>query len=339
MDMNAFRNQQIGGARSVCRELGSDSKLSPRSAPVSTAGVKAAQETHVVVDSDTALAGRCFGSASNQVGRGGIETAAGPHPKETLSERKFALRRLCLLLCFLAPALCHAQGVLIVADEFHAMQVLAANLEKDSGVQTRIIGQTEIPPSMASYRAVMVYLHGELSSAAEHKLIQYANDGGDLIVLHHTISSRKRENKDWFNFLHIELPSRPFADGGYAYFDPVTYQVVNLAEGSPLMKGVTFDATVACTDPATGKEQKVPGTTFTDTEVYVNHVLSAPRTLLLVIKYTDPKTNKVYIQGTAGWQLPTGKGVVFYFMMGHRTEDFENPSYRRLLHNAVEYAK
>jgi hypothetical protein len=249
------------------------------------------------------------------------------------------LRLLLVLLCGFVPVICSAQGVLIVADEFHAMQVVASQLETDTKVQTRIIGQTEIPPSVASYRAVLVYLHGELSSAAEHKLIDYANGGGNLIVLHHTISSRKRENKDWFNFLHIELPSRPLADGGYTYFDPVTYQVVNLAAGNPLMKGVTFDGTVAYTDAATGAERKLPGTTFADTEVYLNHVLSGPRTLLLGMKYTDPKTNKVYMQDTAGWLLTTGKGVVFYFMMGHRAEDFQNATYRQMLRNAVEYAK
>ncbi len=250
----------------------------------------------------------------------------------------FSLRAL-FLFCCLSPVFCRAQGVLIVADEFHAMQVLAANLEADSKAQTRIIGQTEIPQSMASYRAVMVYLHGELQPAAEHKLIQYANEGGDLIVLHHSISSRKRENKDWFNFLHVQLPAGSFADGGYAYFAPVMYQAVNLAEGSPLMKGVSFDGTVSFTNPATDKERKLPGTTFPDTEVYVNHVLTGQRTLLLGMKYTDPKTNKVYMQDTAGWMLPAGKGVVFYFMMGHRTEDFENAAYRRLLRNAVEYAR
>ena len=252
------------------------------------------------------------------------------------------MRRIFLLLMMVwaaASAVCRAQGVLIVADEFHAMQVVAAQLEADTKVQTRIIGQTEMPPSMASYRAVLVYLHGELSPAAEHKLMQYANDGGDLIVLHHTISSRKRENKDWFNFLHIELPAKPFADGGYAYFDPVTYQVVNLAAGSPLMKGVTFSEKVAFTDPAGGGERTLPGTTFPDTEVYVNHVLTGEHTLLLGMKYTDATTGRVYMQDTAGWMMAAGKGTVFYFMMGHRFEDFQNAAYRRLLRNAVEYSK
>ena len=257
-------------------------------------------------------------------------------------EESSSMRRILLLLMMIgsaACAVCRAQGVLIVCDEFHAMQVVAAQLEADDRVQTRIIGQTEIPPSMASYRAVLVYLHGELSPAAEHKLMQYASDGGDLIVLHHTISSRKRENKDWFSFLHIELPTRPYAEGGYAYFDPVSFQVVNLAAGNPLMKGVPFDQRVAFTDPAGGGERMLPGTTFPDTEVYVNHVLSGEHTLLLGLKYIDAKTGRVYMQDTAGWMMNAGKGTVFYFMMGHRAEDFQNPTYRSLLDHAVEYSK
>jgi hypothetical protein len=236
--------------------------------------------------------------------------------------------------------MCGAQDVLIVADEFHAMQVLAAHLEQDTKVHTRIVGQLEMPPSLASYRAVLVYLHGELQAGAEHKFIQYANDGGDLILLHHTISSRKRENKDWYNFLRIELPTKPFAEGGYAYFDPVTYQVVNLAPKSYLTtKHVVFDQKAAFTDPSDGAESTLSATSFPDTEVYVNHVLTGQRVLLLGMKYTDAKTGKVYMQDTAGWMLPAGKGVVFYFMMGHRAEDFDNAAYRQILDNAVEYQK
>jgi type 1 glutamine amidotransferase len=246
---------------------------------------------------------------------------------------------LALAGCLVAPTCSKAQDVLIVADEFRAMQVLAAHLEQGTKVHTRIVGQLEMPASLASFRAVMVYLHGELQAGAEHKFIQYANDGGDLILLHHTISSRKRENKDWYNFLHIELPSKQFVDGGYAYFDPVTYQVVNLAPGSPIMKQVAFDQKTAFTESSGGAESTLPATSFPDTEVYVNHVLTGQRTLLLGMKYTDAKTGKVYMQDTAGWMMPAGKGVVFYFMMGHRAEDFDNAAYRQILDNAVEYRK
>lgn len=247
-----------------------------------------------------------------------------------------------LLIVYVAssPSQSSAQQVLVVADEFRAMQVLTSQIETDTKLKAIIMGQTEIPASLTSYRAVVVYLHGELQPAAEHKFIEYANDGGNLVLLHHTISSRKRENKDWFSFLHIELPKRPLDEGGYAYFAPVGFEIVNLAPNSPITtQGVKFDRTLSYASSQGEPEKKLPGTAFKDTEVYVNHVLSGPRTILLGVKYTDFKTGKVFMQDTAGWLLSTGKGNVFYFMMGHRAEDFEDAAYRRILDNAVEYHK
>gem|GEM_PF-5417289 len=192
------------------------------------------------------------------------------------------LRRivLALIACCVVALGCRAQDVLIVADEFHAMQMLASHLEADTKVHTRNIGQLAMPASLASYRAVRVYLHGELQVPAEHKFIEYAKGGGTLILLHHTITSRKRENKNWFNFLHIELPAPPFADCGYMHFDPVTFQAVNLAAGNPgATKGVTYDQKTAFSaEVESGKT--LLATSFPDTEVYVNHVLSGSRTLL-----------------------------------------------------------
>lgn len=237
-------------------------------------------------------------------------------------------------------AVCRAQDVLIVADEFHAMQVLASQLEADAKVTTRIIGQTELPTSLGSYRAVIVYLHGELQPHPEQAFIQYADGGGKLILLHHTISSRKRENKDWFTFLHIELPTGPLASGGYTYFDPVSFEVVNLAPGNAITtRDVHYGKSVRYAGTTGAAERMLPGTEFADTEVYLNHKLSGPRTVLLGMKYVDPKTKAVFMQDTAGWLLETGKGAVFYFMMGHRVEDFENAAYRKMLSNAVEYRK
>lgn len=241
-----------------------------------------------------------------------------------------------LALCLSAAA--QQSQVLLVADEFHAMQVLADQLEKDTGVTTRIIGQTELPANLGGYKAVLVYLHGELQSGPEHRFMQYAQDGGDLVVLHHSISSRKRENKDWFTFLKIELPNKPFAEGGYAYFAPVTFNLINVAPGDPLTtKAVAFDGKLRYTSQPGTAPREMPATTLADTEVYVNHVLTGGQTVLLGMSYTDAKTGKLYQQNTGAWTMPTGRGTVFYFMAGHRAEDFQNPVYRHMLDNAVEF--
>ncbi len=68
-------------------------------------------------------------------------------------------------------------------------------------------------------------------------------------------------------------------------------------------------------------------------------MLQGERTILLGLKYTDAKSGTVYQQATAGWMLPTDKGEVFYFMMGHRAEDFDNAAYRHMLDNAVEFTR
>ena len=56
------------------------------------------------------------------------------------------------------------------------------------------------------------------------------------------------------------------------------------------------------------------------------------------IKYTDKTTGKVYEQPTAGWYRPADKGMVFYFMVGHKATDYDNPVYAQILANAVTFA-
>ena len=250
-------------------------------------------------------------------------------------KRVFALAALCGCLLSLP---CRAEDILVVADEFQAMQILTSHIRAQTKLTSRIVGQTEMPGSLAGYRAVIVYIHGDLQPSPEHAFINYANGGGKLILLHHSISSHKRENKDWFSFLHIELPLGELANGGYKYFAPVSFDIVNLAPGNYITSHkVHFNKTILYTDPRGGGEHVLPGTQFDSTEVYLNHKLSGPRTLLLGLKYRDPATGTVYMQDTAGWLLKTGKGMVFYFMVGHRAEDFNNPVYSQILINAVEY--
>jgi type 1 glutamine amidotransferase len=69
-------------------------------------------------------------------------------------------------------------------------------------------------------------------------------------------------------------------------------------------------------------------------QVYLNHVLTGPHTVLLGLRYTDP-TGKVWMQGHAGWVRQAGKGTVAYFLPGHSALDFEDPAYARIVLNAV----
>lgn len=241
---------------------------------------------------------------------------------------------MCVPICMQGTA---ATDVLFVADEIPAMEVLAKQLKTRLGVTstitTTITTQDKMPGDLAAYAVVMVYIHKSIGEPAEKAFIAYAKGGGKLFLLHHTISSGKRENKEWFPFLDISLPSKPYAEGGYKYFDPADFDVVNLAPGNYITThGVTFPEKVKYE----GKE--MPSFSVKDTEVYLNHVFSGPRTTLLGIKYTDKTTGKVYEQPTAAWYRPADKGMVFYFMVGHKASDWDLPIYAQIVANAVSFA-
>jgi hypothetical protein len=240
------------------------------------------------------------------------------------------------LIFVLAFPLFAAAQVLIVADEFPAMQVLAGRLKGGEGMESRIVKQEELPPELTPFSAVIVYIHGSLGEPTEKACVGYANSGGKLILLHHSISSGKRANQFWFPFLGVSLPTTPLEAGGYKYFDPVTMEIVNLAPADPLTsRKIRWEAQTSYRSPSDAAEKPHPAFTLTKTEVYLNHVLTGPRTYLLGVKYTDPATGKTWMQDTAGWYKPAGKGWVFYFMPGHSATEFEHPIYSQIVLNAV----
>ncbi len=245
---------------------------------------------------------------------------------------------LAVLFALIAPGMLFAGGeVLIVADEFPAMQVLADQLKAETDVPIRIVGQTNLPANLSSFAAVLVYIHRDLAETAEKAFVTYTDAGGKLIVLHHSISSGKRKNRQWFSFLGVTLPEGDVSRGGYQWTEGVTLQIVNLAPDQFITTNrVSYPERVAFQSPAVGPETKtLPGFTLTDSEVYLNHVLDGPHTLLLGLKYTDGKTGRLFMQTHAGWFRPDGKGWIVYLMPGHSARDFENPAYRRIVVNAV----
>jgi hypothetical protein len=222
--------------------------------------------------------------------------------------------------------------VLLVADEIPAMEVLAKQLAERVHGEATIVNskKDKLPESLAPFRAVLVYIHGNLAEEVEKPLLAYAEGGGHLILLHHSISSQKRKNTGWLPALGITLPTGDFAAGGYKYFDDVSWDLVALAPKHPMLRGLKFPKTVEYKD---GK--KLPAFTLEETEIYLNHVLEGPRTLLLGLRWQEPQSGKLYTQDIAAWTRPLGKGRVSYFMPGHKARDFELPFYAQLIANAV----
>jgi hypothetical protein len=245
-------------------------------------------------------------------------------------------------LCLLASAAAAAPApkevpVLIAADEVPAMEVLAKQLGDRVHAKATIINskQQPLPESLAPFRAVLVYIHGALAEPFEKALLSYAEQGGNLILLHHSISSGKRPNKNsaWMPALGVTLPEGDLGAGGYKYFDDATWDLVDLAPKHPILKGVKFPKTVEYTG---GK--KLPALELDGTEIYLNHVLAGPRTTLLGLRWTEPKSGKLFLQDTAAWVKPLGKGQVSYFMPGHKKTDFDRPDYAQMIANTVVYS-
>lgn len=240
-------------------------------------------------------------------------------------------------LCLAAGGAASVGGqALFVADEFPAMETVAARLRAVEGWSGRVVWQTNLPPDLTEFDAVAVYIHRGLNPAAERAFIGYTEAGGKLVVLHHSISSGKRQNKDWFRFLGVALPEGDVDAGGYKWIEGVRQQVVNLAPDHFITtRGVQYPERVAFPRAAGGAPELRPGFTLTNSEVYLNHVLTGPRTLLLGFSYTDAVSGRTYAQKHAGWCKPAGKGWIVYLQPGHGAEDINHPTFQRILLNAL----
>ncbi|MFN3379631.1 MAG: ThuA domain-containing protein [Runella zeae] len=239
------------------------------------------------------------------------------------------------ILCLMVNAV--AQNVLIVADEIPAMQVLAQTLKLQEGINSEIILQTELPTSLKDYRAVIVYIHKDINPSAEKAFIEYTKNGGKLIVLHHSISSAKRKNAEWFPFLGLDLPKKDVSEGGYKYIGDITMEVVNLAPTHFITSHkITYDTLIAYTREGQSEEKQLPGFVLPKTEAFLNHDIQKTRTILLGFKMKDT-SGKVWMQDRSAWCMLVEKGWVFYSQPGHSSTDFENPVYARIIANAVIY--
>jgi len=247
------------------------------------------------------------------------------------------MRFILLLLGIRLFALSSEAGVLIVADEFPAMEVVAARLKSEEHIESTLISQKELPSGLSHYEAVVVYIHGALSEKAENAFIDYTQAGGKLVLLHHSISSGKRKNAHWFKFLGVALPEGDLAQGGYKWIEGVNFELVNLHPGHFIMTNQVHYPEQISYKIAGGApgERHLPGFKLERTEVYLNHTHTEPRTLLMGLNYTDSATHANYMQTTAGWMKHAGKGWIIYFMPGHTKQDFENPTYGRIVVNAV----
>jgi hypothetical protein len=253
------------------------------------------------------------------------------------------IRHLTHFVLFLVMTLWAAAAeVLIVADEFPAMEFLATQLKSEEHLESRVVKQTELPSSLQPFRAVIVYLHGRLLPGPEMAFIEYTRKGGRLIALHHSVSSGKRTNEHWFSFLGVKLPPGNAEQGGYQWIEPATLQVVKLGRSRRFLTSnrISWPETTEYRSETGAVDPSAPAFTLHDSEVYLNHVPQPGADgeathLHLGFKYTEAGTGKIWMQDRAGWHRREGQGYLFYFQPGHSLKDFEHPTFLRLVLNAV----
>ena len=239
-------------------------------------------------------------------------------------------------------------GVLIIQDERPQMDVLAKFLE-EKGKETvgqappyvTIVDQQNLPKDLASYKAVIVFIHKELAEPTERAIIDYTKAGGRLVCLHHSISRVKAQNKFYFDFLGVQLGKGAMEDGGYAY-KASGWTLVNVnAQHYITNHGITWTDKVAytCSDQPS-VEKTYPCTQLKgDSEVFVNHSFADGRnkTVLCGLIYTDKASGRTYMQDRGGWSKTQGKGTIVYLMPGHCISDYQNQIVAQMVLNAVTW--
>lgn len=231
-------------------------------------------------------------------------------------------------------------SVLIVADEWEPMAVLTEHLQTAAQYQVHSIEQTGPDLDLAQFEAVFVYVHRPLEAHVEDALIDYALDGGRLIVLHHAIASAKVNNPKWLDFLGIYIAPRDDPDYPWRVVNG-THTVVNLQPNHYITThGVTYDRTVEYQPLDTPSiPHSYPAFDLPETEVFLNQHFTDGRekTVLFGFQIADPDTGHVYMQDRSGWYKRAGQGWIFYLQPGHADSDFQNANFAQIVLNCLRW--
>jgi hypothetical protein len=229
--------------------------------------------------------------------------------------------------------------VLIVADEQKNMEVLAEFLRKDGGYDVAIVDEKGMPADLAPYHAVFQFIHGPMQDSTGKAMIEYAEHGGRLVLLHHAIASARNKNPEFLKFVGIKISPRDDPKAPWRVIANTTYALVNLkADHYITSHNVKYDRTAEYRSPEPGGlAGNFPALELAATEAFVNQQFTDGRekTVLFGFRVTDPKTGETVMQDRAGWLKPAGKGWVFYFQPGHAESDFRNRNYCQIILNSL----
>ena len=232
-------------------------------------------------------------------------------------------------------------GVLIIQDERPQMDVLAKFLTEKGKLPVKIIDQQSLPKQLSEYKAVIVFIHRDLHEKTERAIIEYTKAGGRLIALHHSISSKKAENKFYFDFLGMQLHKGPMEDGGYAW-KASNWTLVNINPKHYITnhKIDWYDKVTYTSSDKPAVEKSYLGINLKDdSEVFINHRFTDGRqkTVLCGLIYTDKASDKTYMQDRGAWIKRQGKGTIVYLMPGHCVSDYQNENIAQMVLNAINW--
>jgi len=234
--------------------------------------------------------------------------------------------------------------VLFLSDEKGELPVLT-ELLADNGYAVSEATQG-MPPKLAEFDAVVVYIHEQLTEPVETALIDYARGGGRLLLLHHAIASAKRRSPKWLEFLGIAIFPRDHPRHPWLVSAEVTHTMVNLAPGHWITtNGMDYDRTVEYHSKTRAKYRgRFKAFDLPNTEVFHNQRFTdgEAKTILFGYRLTGEAaaalpSNVPACEETSGWLKRTGRGMVVYLQAGHAAHDFENARFARAVLNCLEY--
>lgn len=233
-------------------------------------------------------------------------------------------------------------SVVIVADEWPQMEILGDFLHQNGGLEVEKAEQDQMPEDLSSYRAVFMFIHGAMEREAGLRMIEYAEKGGRLIVMHHGISSKKRLVPEWMNMLGVHLPSKEEEpEEFYTWIHDVDYDLVNLQPKHYITSHKIHwpIQTDYRSSDAPSRSASYPAWNIINSEVFINHNFKDGRekTVLCGFKFKDPKTGEWIMQDRGGWYKSVGRGWVFYFQPGHTTNDFQEKIYCQMIMNCITW--
>lgn len=228
------------------------------------------------------------------------------------------------------------QHILIIADEWPQMDLMAKKIMENDHSLIQKSEQDQIASDLSGFDFVFMYVHKPLYHHAEQILINYATEGGSLIVLHHGIASAKMQNPAWLGFLGIQLFPRDHQQYPWGVLSDTTHTMVNLFPGHFITgNGIHYEKRIPFySEYDTIYRGVYEAFDLRHTEIFLNQHFTGERHNILFGFSTADGSR---MQPTSGWYKKTGKGWVFYYQAGHSITDFENQNFMRILLNTLQW--